>query len=82
MHVWRIKLNVRAAQVPVLEPVLSRAERREMKRAPAPKHYLAERHTIRAVLGAYLRCDPAAVRLRQAGAGAWRWPGARAPTSR
>ena len=69
VHVWRMRLNVRSAQVPELAPVLSRSERREMKRSPRPKHYLAARHTIRVVLGAYAGCEPSAVKLRDAGGG-------------
>jgi len=68
VHVWRIRLDVRSAQVPALAPVLTRAERRAMKRATAPKHYLSTRHTIRLVLGAYLRCEPSAVKLDDLGA--------------
>jgi hypothetical protein len=69
VHVWRIRLNVRSAQVPELAPVLTRGERREMKRAEQPKHYLAARHAIRVVLGAYLGCEPSSVKLRDAGPG-------------
>ncbi len=69
VHVWRMRLSVRSAQVAELAPVLTRAERREMKRAGQPKHYLAARHTIRVVLGAYLGCEPSAVKLADVGDG-------------
>lgn len=66
VHVWRAKLNARAAEVEQLVPVLSRAERREMKRADKPKDYAAGRHLIRTLLSRYLGGDPRKLSLKSA----------------
>jgi hypothetical protein len=62
VHVWHAKLNARFAQEGL--PVLSRAERREMKRHDVAKHFAGGRYLVRALLGRYLRRNPAKLRLR------------------
>ena len=61
VHVWHAKLNARFAEEGL--PVLSHAERREMKRQPVPKHFAGGRYLVRTLLGRYLRRDPAKLRL-------------------
>lgn len=63
VHVWRAKLNAPASEVEAMVPLLTRAERREMKRAEKPAHYATARHLVRTLLGRYLGRDPAKLRL-------------------
>jgi len=62
VHVWHAKLNARFAQEGL--SVLSRGERREMKRHDVPKHFAGGRYLVRTLLGRYLDRDPAALVLR------------------
>ena len=62
VHVWHAKLNARFAEEGL--PVLTRAERREMKRHDVPKHFAGGRYLVRTLLGRYLGRDPAKLRLR------------------
>jgi hypothetical protein len=62
VHVWHAKLNARFADEGL--PVLTRAERREMKRHDVPKHFAGGRYLVRTLLGRYLGRDAAKVRLR------------------
>jgi hypothetical protein len=62
VHVWHAKLNARFAQEGL--PVLSRAERREMKRHAIPKHFGGGRYLVRTLLGRYMSRDPARLALR------------------
>lgn len=52
VHVWRARLNARAAEVEEMLPVLSWRERRRMKRLDKPKQYAAARHMVRTLLAA------------------------------
>jgi len=63
VHVWRAKLNAPAREVEGMVALLTRAERREMKRADKPAHYASARHLVRTLLGRYLSRDPAKLRL-------------------
>ena len=62
VHVWHAKLNARFAQEGL--SVLSRGERREMKRHDVPKHFAGGRYLVRTLLGRYLGRDPARLALR------------------
>jgi hypothetical protein len=61
VHVWHARLNVRLANEGL--PVLSRAERREMKRQEVTKHFAGGRYMVRALLGLYTGQDPARLKL-------------------
>lgn len=67
VHVWQAKLNALLAQKGL--GVLSRSERREMKRREVPKHFAAGRYMLRSLLGRYLGEDPARLKLRVDDAG-------------
>ncbi|MFL5821487.1 MAG: hypothetical protein ACJ76S_12475 [Solirubrobacteraceae bacterium] len=62
VHVWHAKLNARFAEEGLA--VLSRPERREMKRHAVPKHFAGGRYLVRTLLGRYLGRDPARLALR------------------
>lgn len=64
VHVWRAKLNAKAAEVEEMVGVLSWRERRAMKRTDKPKDFAARIHMVRTLLGRYLERDPAKLKLR------------------
>jgi hypothetical protein len=63
VHVWRGTVRATADQLDEILPVLSRRERRQAKRHPAPKNFAAARFMLRSLLGRYLDVDPAGLRL-------------------
>ena len=65
VHVWRGTVRATAGQLGDILPVLSRAERRQAKRHPAPKNFAAARFMLRSLLGRYLETDPARLRLEE-----------------
>jgi hypothetical protein len=65
VHVWRGTVKGTAAELEPLLGQLSRRERREMNRHPAPKNYAAARLMIRSLLGRYLNLPPGKVKLEE-----------------
>jgi hypothetical protein len=65
VHVWRGIVRATADQLGDILPVLSRAERRQAKRHPAPKNFSAARFMLRSLLGRYLGIDPGKLRLEE-----------------
>lgn len=63
VHVWRAKVNIRAAEMEQLLPDLPWRERRAAKRADQPKQFVAVRHMVRALVGRYLDREPGRVKL-------------------
>jgi hypothetical protein len=69
VHLWRGTAKGTTAELEELVPMLSRRERREMKRHEAPKNFAAARVMVRSLLGRYLHEEPARIKLKKGSGG-------------